>query len=395
MASHAGSFVRAAPAIALLLAFFVAPVANAPGAAAQEPPAQPAADGGWTAWHGCWEAAEADPEEAEMRVCFEPLADEAGVEIRTSLDGELLGVERMLADGSASPIEEGGCAGERTAIRSGEGARVFIRSWMDCAEGVRRTTRGVMAMEPGGSGWLEIHSVSAGEREGVVGVQRFVPVEGEEASLSVRTARTAARDRLDVDDVLEVVAEADADVARALVAEAGLPFDLDGQALRDMKDRGMPADVIDVMVAVTYPERFEIAGGSWEAREAPTSARARRPYAAAPAPWGYGAARYRGFYRRGYHSPWYGAWGAPRVIVVQPTVRERGRRDDPRPGDRTATRRGASSSDRNPPARNAPPPTRTRRDPPDASNGDRRSGSSSGGSGRTATRRGGGGGGDG
>jgi hypothetical protein len=413
-----------APLATCAALLFAAGSAAAAHASAVDAPAPQ--DARWLAWYGCWEVAGAEAGEAsELLVCFDPM--DRGVEITTRVDGEVVGVERMIADGSPSPIEEGGCVGERTADWSSDGARVFIRSEMRCGEEMTRGTRGVMAMSPDGEGWLEVHSVRAGAREPVLGVQRFVPAipttlqahaveePGREHELAVRTARAAATARMDLDDVVEVVEEANADVARALVAEMGQPFRLDARALRDARDRGMPADVIDVVVAVTYPERFEIAGASWEATEAAPVRPAPR-YERAVAPWGYGPrlSRLSWYYSPyyawspwGFDPYWHGVWGTPRVIVVQPSVRDRQARVNPLTGytsdratTRTAAPRGNQSGTASPPAattRPRPTPAGVRQSGTSTSSGSssatttrRGSGDQGGSTGRQATRRGGG-----
>jgi hypothetical protein len=386
-------------------------------------------DSNWIAWFGCWEAEDSQASaEDQLLVCFEPLDDARGVEIRTLANGELLAVERVVADGSPVPSAEGGCEGDRTASWSADGARVFISSDLDCGAGVFRTSRGVMALAFDGTEWLEIHSVRAGDREPALGVRRFVPASadvmaeqgvepyGADRRLAITTARAQASAPLSPAAVAELVHEVDAHVARALVAELGDPFDLDTRTLKGLADQGVPPEVLDVMVAVSFPDRFEIEGGSWQAEAAaPTPvagqerARASWPPMGGPyrgySPWDlhwstwYGTGFYRyGF--RGYDPYWDPYWGRG-VVVIQPRVRDRRGSVDPdrgytstRPSSRPATRSSQPSAAGS--RGQAQPSSRT----PSASSG---SGSSratpqgrtgsSGSAPRPATRRGGGGGG--
>lgn len=372
------------------------------------------------AWFGCWEAAD-NPAEApgQLLVCFEPAPDAEGVLIRTLEDGELLGEERFVADGVPVPAAEGGCEGERTARWSSDGARVFVSSELRCAEGVTRASSGVMALALNGTEWLEIHAVQAGDREPIVGVRRFVPASAETAQrqgvepygahmrLAVTTARAQASAPLGHPAVAEVVGEAGPDVARALVAEMGEPFALDAGSLKALRDQGVPGDVLDVMVAVTYPERFEIEGASWHAEAAAPVLPAQRAQADWPvtrrgySPWArdwYGWSSF-GYYRArygpwGYDPYWSPYWGS-RIIVVQPSVRDRQRSVHPdrgytstRPSTRTATpRTGQQAAPANRPPAASSGNTGTRVTPQG------RTGSTSGSDARRATRRTGGGGG--
>lgn len=353
-------------------------------------------DARWMAWMGCWEAADTyGQDEMALLVCFSPLADRGGVEVRTLADGEVVAVEQIVADGSPVPAEDGGCTGSRWAEWSSDGHRAFISSDLACGEGVHRTTTGVMALTDEGREWLEIHAVRSGDREAVLGVRRFTPASAralgaqgvepavQDRDLAIQTARTAKSGPLDHDDVVELVDRTGADVTRALIAEMGQPFQLSASIARDLRDRGVPADVLDVMVAVSHPERFAIAGGSWEAAEQA----AHRPQGRAGAPWpatrrvvGYSpfAAdrylynRYYGMYGYSSWNPYFGGgfrggggYWPGRVVIVQPEVIDRRRGIlDPESGyvgprgagsDRGAVQRGARRGNQSGAATNRPP----------------------------------------
>lgn len=375
---------------------------STPGTAQAMVQSQQSSD--WTAWYGCWEASDTVDADESFLVCFEPLADGSGVEIRTVVEGEVVAVEQIVADGVPVPAEDGGCVGERSASWSADGHRVFVGSELVCGEGVTRRTSGVMALTRDGREWLEIHAVEAGDRDAALGVRRFVPAApstvaeygiepaDRELGLAVRTARSARSAPLTPDAVAEVVEVAGAPVARALITELGHPFAMSTAMARDLLSRGVPADVLDVMVAVSYPERFEIAGTSWEATEQERTIPTRQARAVAPwpdryayAPWGYSPWRsswYGGFHYDPFHFGYGqyawgpGSWrgfGPGRVIIVQPEVRDRRTSIlDPSRGyspgtssDRSAVQRGTPSTNRTPVSQ--PASTRTPRDTPAAS----------------------------
>lgn len=416
--SRAASLVACLPV--LLLLALPASATNAPGEREE-------GDAGWLAWYGCWMAQDGFDEEEPLFVCFEPLAGEDGVEIHTWIGSEVAGVEIIRADGSAAAIAEGGCAGDRTASFSEDGSRVFIRSLMECGEGVTRSTSGVMAMLPDGPRWIEIHGVSSGGQEPVLGVQTFIPaprsnlaahgieIPAQDRSLAIQTARASTARLLDAAGVAELVDEVGAGVTRALVAEAGNPFHLDTRTVRNLRDRGVPPDVIDVMVAVTYPDRFEVAGASHAAARMPTMVSGAGTQRTAAPSWGRRPGPRAGVYSSfGYpyyyssrsawgYDPWLGGlWRSPRMIIVQPVVRDRRGSVDPttgyqpnRPSSRTATTRsgntssGASTTTRTIPNR-VGETRRTSGSSRDAAQSGR-SGQSGSSTGRTATRGGGGG----
>lgn len=377
----------------------------------------------WLPWIGCWESQNIDEDEvAPSLVCVNYLDDGNGVEIATWVNGEVLAREELRTDGIRVPVEEGGCEGEQWTEWSEDGTRLFLHSEMSCGEGMVRATRGVLAIQNDGGRWLEIHAVSAGEMDPALGVTSFraarpealatagVESPDEGRRLAVNTARTLAARAMQPEDVSEAVQAVGSDVTRALIVEAGQPFRLDAGILRDLKRDGVPEEVLDVMIAVTFPERFAIQGGTQDPdyQVAPRSAEASpgvdrtrylnatrlgfgfgyRPgvfYGGSSAYNRYGYNRYGyspygyspyGYSPYGYGSSWgypRGYWGTPVVIVRPPTAADRGRlTSDGYVGTgasaRTASPRGATQGTQAAPARrpNAMPTPSTRVETPRA-----------------------------
>jgi hypothetical protein len=357
---------------------------------------QEQADTRWVAWAGCWESADPqEDQETKLVVCFDLLPDRDGVEIRTFMGAEEVAFEEVVADGQPVAIEEGGCTGTRTASWSADGARVFIESDLRCAEGITRATTGVMALADQGNRFLEIHAAHSGRDGPVMGVRHYMPARSatleaqgieppaHQGDRAVRTARSVLAAPLDGDAVVEVVDRAGSDVARVLIAEIGEPFALTAGLLRDLDRKGVPGDVLDVMVAVTYPDRFEITGASWEAAQTREAhLRDGRAYTR-PHPIS-GRQIYLGmdpfyyydpyFFGMGF-SPWGPSWWGYRspfvrapIVVVRPEVRDRRARVDPgtgyvpgstaTPTSRSAIRRGTAQ-----PSPNMSPSTRPARTP--------------------------------
>jgi hypothetical protein len=361
-----------------------------PAAASAAGAQEAAEDPRWLPWIGCWEAqgSGAGEEDQTPLVCVSYLEEADGVEIATWVDGAVLAREELRTDGARVVVAEGGCEGEQWAEWSEDGRRLFLLSEMSCGEGMTRATRGVLAIQDSGRQWLEIHAVTAAEGEPLLGVTTFRPASQEAVAragvrpadegrrLAVSTARSLAARAMEPDDVAEAVREVGPEVTRALVVEAGEPFALDAATLRRLKDDGVPEEVLDVMVAVTWPERFAIDGGTRDAEYLAEQQRATGPRSRTIhlgygggyySPYGFG---YRSSFGYGYSPYGYGGWGypggywrTPVVIVQPPTVQERGRvtreRGYTAPGatGRPATRRGtqAAPSSSSEPARTAAP----------------------------------------
>jgi hypothetical protein len=293
--------------------------AEAQGVVAQDTP--------WLAWVGCWagsEGADGQDQAEEFTVCFQPTGNPDAVELLTYSDGELVSLEELVADGVPRPLAEGGCEGERTALWSANRPTVFLSSEMQCAEGLLRITRGIMSLLPGGGSWSEVQSVTAGDQPPVVGIRTFaaespadlasqgVPDPAAGSELAVRTAREVAGGPLSPRAIVELVERAGPAATSALIVQRGEPFGLDPETLRALSARGVPGEVLDVMVAVTYPERFEVTGGD-DIEPTPRSDDTRAMNSPRTWPPSRG---YRGYspWRFGmdlYYDPFFGRWYSP------------------------------------------------------------------------------------
>jgi hypothetical protein len=130
-------------------------------------------------------------------------------------------------------------------------------------------------------------------------------------------ARVAAAAALTTADVVEVSGQVDAQVVWAWLAERGEGFAVNARNLTEMADAGVPADVIDVVVALSYPRVFAINPATQQGQMRPEVAEggaAPSAYGYAPSAWGsrfspYGWDSYW-TYNSGYYSPFgYGSYG--------------------------------------------------------------------------------------
>jgi hypothetical protein len=249
-----------------------------------------------------------------------------------------------------------------------------------------------------------------------------VPVERMSAVIDARLAASAD---LAIDDITEASGHVDAGALQAFVAESGQEFDLDADAIVQLADAGVSEDVIDMVIAISYPGYFAIDREGAEAdRVVPEPGEREYRNRYDPFGWGgfYGWNSYGSCYGLGWSSLYcnpyrydygylgyggpggysgYGYWGysGRPVIVVVGEGDGDGRSGRAVPG-RGYTRGGSSSSGTasgrtrssgSPPATTTGATTRSGT----ASSGGYTRGGSSGASGsssgRTATKKGGGG----
>jgi hypothetical protein len=118
--------------------------------------------------------------------------------------------------------------------------------------------------------WVDVRALDV-QGEKVAWVQEYVLVgidrldeEGisdPQATLAlvVRPARLAAASEIDLEDVTEAVDRMDTEAVVAWIATQRDPFDIDGDEIVRLAESGVPESIIDVIVAVSYPDRFVVA----------------------------------------------------------------------------------------------------------------------------------------
>jgi hypothetical protein len=289
---------------------------------------------GWTPFVGCWEPLDAGDEAGLL--CFRPAG--AGVEMFNVVDGEVAASEQFAADGSPRPVSAEGCTGFESVSLSEDGLRLFTRSEFTCGDEVRAGSGVMSFITP--TEWIDVRSLAVGG-EHVAWVQRYSLADGEAMAEQgvedpaafdrtlVRAMRTRAARDIEVDDVEEAARRIEARAVEVWVATNETELELSGSDLVRLADAGVPESLIDVMVAVSYPDRFvlspegaaaaERAGGAYPAGYR----RGFRSYLWDPyyRPFGLGYYRYSpfGYYGFGYDGYYGGYYGyRPVTVIVQP-----------------------------------------------------------------------------
>jgi hypothetical protein len=234
-------------------------VAAAP-AAAQE------VDARWTPWLGCWQmlnervregnpaGAEAVAEAAERRlgtagdvtVCVAPTSRPAAVALTTRAGGEPVLEQTLAADGTVQSTDEGGCTGTQRAEWAREGRRLFARAELSCAGQPVRSISGIATIATDGT-WVDVQAMEIDGRTSVR-VRRYRRAEGERRGGAPWT----------IEDVKDAAGKVSPTALEAALIESNARFRLSGRALVELDEANVPDGVIDLMVALSYPDKFQI-----------------------------------------------------------------------------------------------------------------------------------------
>ena len=225
------------------------------------------------AWLGCWQPAkhvEGSPGNDRL-VCVERDSDSEDL-IRTLFVGDrIVARSALFAEDSRRGVRDGGCEGWESASRSTDGRRLYRRSEVSCENGERREFNTV-SMIASADRWVEIQMMRF-DRHREIAVREYRPVSSNTVRLSgevpaaVRTARLAAAEALTVADVIEALEHVDPAVVEAMLQERAQGFAVNSETLLRMDDAGVPGGVIDLMVALSFPDYFSVDDGSIAPKE--------------------------------------------------------------------------------------------------------------------------------
>ena len=257
------------------LATFVVLLATMP-VAAQSTTAAPAGTSRWAPWMGCWQVSEESIEDASQllaqfsgaaaatatprgaRVCVTAPAD-GGAMITTLVNDTPVRTETVIADGTQRQVTEDGCRGWQKAEWAGVGAHLFAHAEISCGDQPLRTVSGMATMVAGPL-WIDIQSIeSQGKRS--VRVRRYRPVAAKNGVASTARAELTMPlgKKLTIAEITEASAKVPTEVLQAAVIELGAGgFDLKAKQLRNLKTAGVAESVIDLLVAMSYPQRFVV-----------------------------------------------------------------------------------------------------------------------------------------
>ena len=247
------------PAALLFVSMIAAP------ARAQQTP-----DARWTPWVGCWQLVDENQRDGTLNaadglgapaprqsgrgvsVCATRTGEPAGITLKTLVSDQPALEQTIVADGAGHPITDADCRGTQRAEWSRTGTRLFSNAELVCGDQRPRKISGLDIIA--GSGvWVDVQVVEISGRE-TVRVRRY------RRAADRRGAPVAFQfgTPLTFDDVKEASGKVSPRAVEAALVATSARFDLNSRRLIDLADAHVPGTVIDLMVALSYPERFVV-----------------------------------------------------------------------------------------------------------------------------------------
>lgn len=245
--------------LSLLLAFTL----TAGSAAAQQAATPVTPDARFDAWIGCWRL-EDDLSGGGARMCIIP--EKNGVRLQT-IAGTNLGIDELvIPDGVEHPISDADCKGTERGEWSRDGLRLFRTTDVTCGKEPARTVRSLSFMA-NGSAWIHVQHVTSADATAKVRVQRYRRAtnqklaDGRQApqpSAAVLSASGVVDYRWSTEDIIEASGKVPAEGLQAALTEVKQPFDVNRKTLLALGKADVAPEVIDLMIALTYPDKFTV-----------------------------------------------------------------------------------------------------------------------------------------
>ena len=274
----------------------------------------------WLPWIGSWRLVSSTINTVGSALREEYLLtirpDDKGefIIMESSRDKTVMFEERIKADGLRRPLDKDECTGWYVYSWSETGKRLLLNGESSCAGDPSQTISGLSMIDTIGD-WVDIKLLKSGEEKAIT-IRRYRNVEDDSVTpfpmipTKASVARISAATSFSIDEIIELSGKVEPEVLEAALVEMGGPFPVNSKQLVRLSDARVPSQIVDLMVALSFPDKFTVERMVISQVKASPISRSRSPYCYwAMCPWYWTSSVYFPYGYRYWGWDWYRQFG--------------------------------------------------------------------------------------
>jgi len=218
----------------------------------------------WLPWIGSWRMVSSGitgESTVQEQYLMTIVTDENGksITMKGFREEELLSEEKIVADGMHHPLTGDECTGWYMYSWSETGKRLLLKSESSCSGDLTQMISGMSIIDDSGD-WVDIQLLQNG-KERAVAIRRYRNVDNTPvtpARMDAVFARISAGTNFSIDEIIELSTKVEPEVLEVALLELRKPFPIDSQQLVRLSDSRVPSQVVDLMVALSFPDKFQV-----------------------------------------------------------------------------------------------------------------------------------------
>jgi len=238
-------------------------------------------DARWQPWIGSWRLISNTVNTSEGAV-----KEEYTLVISSGEDGKsitmkgyknetFLSEEKVTADGRRHELTDDKCTGWYSYSWSQTGKRLLPNSETNCKGSPARTISGMSIIDDAGE-WLDIQLLKSGNDKAIT-IRRYRNADSDAVTMGrvganlADISRKSAGTNFSIDEIIELSAKVEPEVLEAALIEMHKPFPINSNQLLYLADSKVPSDITDLMVALSFPDKFVVESDAVSPEQKPES----------------------------------------------------------------------------------------------------------------------------
>lgn len=224
-------------------------------------------DARWLPWIGSWQMVSVNATENTVKdqylFTISPSGDSGNsITMKGFHDEKVLSRETIITDGMRHPLTNDKCTGWYTYSWSETGKRLLLKSESNCQGELQRLISGMSIIDDTGE-WVDIQLLQNGKGKAVT-IRRYRNVDNASVGpggineATPAFARSSAGSNFSISEIIELSAKVEPEVLEAALLELRKPFPINSKQLEHLADSKIPSEIIDLMVALSFPDDFTV-----------------------------------------------------------------------------------------------------------------------------------------